>query len=421
MGTLYMNRNRLLLIIITVIIGLVGLLLIINTRASEHPETSLSDTDTPDSKTLSAMDSLVLLFDSNLTQLIDSLAPIGTATVITHNNEIIYMKCTGVKASEGNDPVDQETLFRLASVSKTITGVLAGILHQEQLVGLDDKVTDYLPEFRLKDSVSTAALTVRNILSHTSGLVPHAYDNLVEAKVPFSVIMDSLWRVNISDIPGRLYGYQNVMFSLYDTITTIKTGLPFDRLLQERLFSPFGMRTASTGYAPFAESGNKALPHIRTGSGFRTLGLNDRYYNTVPAAGINASISDMGKFLLAMTTRDPHLLLPQVIDTVLSPQVRSPLRRVYLRRWNGVESKHYGLGWRIIGYNGSEVAYHGGYVTGYRAEIAVCREHGVGIAFLSNSPGSTGSHVIPMFLDLLFEKIQPAHLPEITTENIHPE
>ena len=356
-------------------------------------------------KVMTPMDSLVATFDTLFTDLINTHGAVGTATVITHNNSIIYQKCTGTTKAGGTDSIDTGTLFRLASVSKPVTGVLAGILHRDSVVRLDDPVIGYLPGFRLKDSISTHSLTVRNLLSHTSGLVPHAYDNLVEAKVSFREIMDSLWRVNLSDIPGRLYGYQNVMFSLYDTIVETRTGQPFKTLIHEKLFRPLGMPYASTGFNPFAESNNKAFPHVRTSSGFHTIKLNDRYYNTIPAAGINASIADMGQFLLAMTTRDPHLLHPQVIDTVITPQVISPLRRVYLRRWNGVESKHYGLGWRIIGYNGCQVAYHGGYVRGYRAEIAFCREQGIGIAFLTNSPGRLGSYVIPAFLDLYFEKM----------------
>lgn len=356
-------------------------------------------------KVMTPMDSLVATFDTLFSDLINTHGAVGTATVITHNNSIIYQKCTGTTKAGGTDSIDTGTLFRLASVSKPVTGVLAGILHRDSVVRLDDPVIGYLPGFRLKDSVSTHSLTVRNLLSHTSGLVPHAYDNLVEAKVSFREIMDSLWRVNLSDIPGRLYGYQNVMFSLYDTIVETRTGQPFEKLIHEKLFIPLGMPYASAGFNPFAESNNKAFPHVRTSRGFHTIKLNDRYYNTIPAAGINASIADMGQFLLALTTRDPHLLHPQVIDTVITPQIITPLRRVYLRRWNGVESKHYGLGWRIIGYNGCQVAYHGGYVRGYRAEIAFCREQGIGIAFLTNSPGRLGSYVIPAFLDLYFEKM----------------
>ena len=350
-------------------------------------------------KVYTRTDSIVSHYDNLLAPLIDSSGTVGAAVVITHAGRIEYLKCFGLKKAAGNNPVDENTIFRLASVSKTVTGVLAGILDKEGMISLDDRVIDYLPGFRLKDSVNTHDLTIRHVLSHTSGLVPHAYDNLVEAGYPLKTIMDSLKYVNISDIPGKLYGYQNVIFSLYDTISEAVSGMKFNDLLQEKVFGPFGMHNASAGFQSFKESYNKALPHSRQ----RVLSLNDRYYNTNPAAGINASISDMGRFLLAVTGYRSQVLPVPVADTMLSPQVLSPLRRVYLRKWDGVESKHYGLGWRIIGYKGHQIGYHGGYVQGYQAEIAVCREEGLGIAFLTNSPNGVASGVVPMFLDLYFE------------------
>jgi len=348
-------------------------------------------------------DTLVMQYDMLITSLLDSANTVGAAVVVTLNGEIIYQKCYGVREAGGNDPIDAQTVFRLASVSKAVTGVLAGILANEKIVGLDDKVINYLPTFALKDPTSTRELSVRHILSHTSGLVPHAYDNLVEANVPFSVIIDSLRHVNISGLPGVYYGYQNVVFSLYDTIAAVKTGKSFEVLLQEKLFDPLGMNNASAGLKAFTQNRNKALPHGRAGNGYRTLPLNDRYYSTIPAAGINASISDMGQFLSALTAGDSCRLNPAIADTVLCPQVISPLNWVYLRQWNGVESKHYGLGWRIIGYKGRQIAYHGGYVSGYRSEIALCRDEGLGIAFLTNAPGRVGSEVVPALLDMWLE------------------
>ncbi|MEX0987516.1 MAG: serine hydrolase domain-containing protein [Bacteroidales bacterium] len=350
------------------------------------------------------MDTMVHQYDSILTALHHDESTVGAAVVVTCDGEIVYLKCYGIKEAEGYDSIDKNTVFRLASVSKPVTGVLAGILANEQLINLDDRIIEFLPDFALKDSLSTGALSIRNILSHTSGLVPHAYDNLVEADVPFHVIMDSLRRVNISALPGILYGYQNVVFSLYDTIAAIKTGMTFEELLREKVFVPLKMDNASSGFTSFAENQNKAMPHGRINGSYRVLPLNDRYYNTNPAAGINASISDMGQFLTALTNHD-HLLLPaNVVDTVFNPQVVSPLRRIYLRRWGPVESKYYGLGWRIIGYKGRQIAYHGGYVRGYRAEIAVCREDGIGIAYLTNSPGKVGSEVVPIFLDMYMDE-----------------
>ncbi|MCK4923080.1 MAG: beta-lactamase family protein [Bacteroidales bacterium] len=354
-------------------------------------------------KIYTKMDSLIFQYDSLLSNKIDSLGSVGAAVVITYKDKIAFLKCFGVKEAGGNDSIDQNTIFRLASVSKTITGVLAGILSEEKTIRLDDKVIDYLPELRLKDSLSTNELSIRNILSHTSGLVPHAYDNLVEAKVPFEVIIDSLHRVNISDVPGKLYGYQNVVFSLYDTISHIKTSKSFDELLQEKIFCPFGMNNASVGFNSFSDNENKAFPHGKYRGEYKLLALNDRYYNTIPAAGINASISDMGQFLLSLSGSDSGFINSNIPNEVLTPQVVSPLKWNYLRKWDKVESKHYALGWRIIGYKGREIAYHGGYLRGYRAEIALCRDEDFGIAFLTNSPNGVGSMTVPAFLDMYFD------------------
>lgn len=356
-------------------------------------------------KVYTKMDSLIFQFNDFLSHEIDSSGSVGAAVVITYKGEIAYQKCFGVREIGGNDSIDANTIFRLASVSKTITGVLAGILSNQKIIDLDDKVIDYIPSFKLKDSLNTYDLSIREILSHTSGLVPHAYDNLVEAQVPFSVIMDSLYRVNISGEPGKLYGYQNVVFSLYDTISTIRTSKSFNNLLQEKVFTPFGMVDASAGFTPFAENNNKAYPHARYKGEYKTLSLNDRYYNTNPAAGINASISDMGQFLVSLSGNDSKVLNKSVSKEVFTPQVVSPLRWSYLRKWGKVDSKHYALGWRIIGYKGRQIAYHGGYVQGYQAEIALCLEEDFGIAFLTNSPNGVGSTSIPEFLDMYFDMV----------------
>jgi beta-lactamase class C len=402
-----MKKSTYILAILPITILLIIFLHQSSTGATE-PAPEL--TDTPDAtnveKVFTRADSIVMAYDTLLTGLLEDAGTVGAAAVITINGEIAYIKTYGVKEEGTTGTVDENTIFRLASVSKPVTGVLARILDAEGMIGLDDRVTDHLPGFRLKDTANTNNLTIRHLLSHTSGLVPHAYDNLVEAHVPFREIMDSLYRVNISAPPGTLYGYQNVMYSLYDTIARRSTGKHFNQLLQDKMFGPLGMGNASAGYAPFLESNNKALPHARTGSGYRSIRINDRYYITNPAAGINASISDMGKLLAALTGPDPHPLGPFLVDTLFAPEVISPLRWIYLREWDRVDSKHYGLGWRIIGYKGRQVAYHGGYVSGYRAELAVCRDEGIGIAFLTNSPGRVGSRVVPDFLDMWFERVE---------------
>ena len=338
-------------------------------------------------------------YDSLISAEIKTSRTVGAAVAITYKNQVVLMKCFGVKKSGTKDSIDENTIFRLASVSKTVSGVLAGMLAEEKIIGLDDKVCDYIPGFHLKTKTCTNELTIRNLLSHTTGLAPHAFDDLVEQKVPLNQIMNQLCLVNTTAEPGKLYSYQNVMFSLFDTIVACKTGKNYAEVLKEKLFVPFGMNDASTGFESFRNNQNKALPH----SGVTTIKMNDRYYNTTPAAGVNASISDMKNFLLTLLNDSTKALNSQVEEIIFTPQIQTDLSGGYFSQWNKVDSKAYGIGWRIAGYKGRKVAYHGGYLKGYRAEIALCKDEQFGIVYLSNSPSAIAARSVPEFINRLFD------------------
>jgi beta-lactamase class C len=370
----------------------------------EQKEIPEENTDTP-----LEIQGIIDEYDKVITEEIDNSGTVGSAIAIVYKDRISYLKCFGVRKAGEVRPVDENTIFRLASVSKTITGVLAGMLDCENIIKLDDKVGLYIPGFRLKSRECANELTLRNILSHTSGLIPHAYDNLVEEKVPLQHIIKVLDKVNISSKPGQLYSYQNVMFSLIDPVINARTSKSYSELVKEKVYIPFNMKNASTDFQSFKNSDNKAFPHVKRNGLYTPVRLNDRYYNTAPAAGVNASISDMANFMLALlNTNNKHDSI--IHQTVFTPQVVTPLSGGYLRHWNNVRSRHYGIGWRIIGCQGREVAYHGGYVQGYRAEIALCREEKAGIVYLSNSPDGVASKSIPLFLDLLFNFQDSKHI-----------
>lgn len=159
----------------------------------------------------------------------------------------------------------------------------------------------------------------------------------------------------------------------------------------------------TAGFEPFAGNPNKAFPHVWGRNGFRLLPLNDRYYSTLAAAGINASITDMSQFLLHVLN-DTVSLMQQARQISFEPQIRTRLSSGYFSQWESVSYKAYGLGWRIIDYKGRRLAYHGGFVKGYRAEIAVCPNENVGIVFLSNSPNSSAAKSVPLFLNRFFDE-----------------
>ena len=336
-------------------------------------------------------------------QELDSTNTVGAAFTIVHGGEVVYTGTYGVRERGSLKEVDEHTLFRMASVSKGFAGVLASILEQDGAFSLNDRVVEHYPGFLLKDSVNTADLTIRNLLSHTSGLVPYAFDNLVEADQDLPTIIERLDEVDISAPPGELYGYQNVMFSMLDPIVRRATGIPYQELLQERIFNPLGMTDASAGPVDMDRNPNLAYPHVRTKKAYTALHPHEGYYNVLPAAGVNASISDMGSWLLALLGYKPEWMSDTVLNNISTPVIYTPLKWQYTRYWKPFRERYYSLGWRIYNYQGRQIVYHGGYIRGYRAEIAFCPSEDVGIAFMQNSPNNLASRCVPTFIDLFLE------------------
>ncbi|MFP4059313.1 MAG: serine hydrolase domain-containing protein [Bacteroidota bacterium] len=328
----------------------------------------------------------------------------GAAVTIVHNGSIIYKETFGVTRVGTTDSVNENTVFRLASVSKGFAGILACLLQKDGYINLDEKVSTYLPGFTLKDTANTFNLTIKNTLSHTTGLVPHAYDNLIEANQSLGIMLPRLKEVDISASPGQLYGYQNLIFSLIDTITEMRTGKSYGYLLEKKIFTPLQMRNASTGYDIFEQpDANVAFPHVLARNGYISISPSKTYYNVLPAAGVNLSINDMGKWLLALLGYYPGIIDTSTIRAITTPVVQTPLKYTYTRHWHGIEDKFYSLGWRIYMYKGRKIIYHGGYVRGYKAEIAFCPEEHMGIAYLQNCSNGLASKSIPSFFSMLFE------------------
>ncbi|HEC43610.1 MAG TPA: class A beta-lactamase-related serine hydrolase [Bacteroides sp.] len=347
----------------------------------------------------------IIRFDEFLRRNLDSMGTVGAAATIFHGEDIMYTLTYGVRRAGTSDSVNQQTVFRLASVSKGFAGVLLCKLQEEDRLDLNDKVIKYIRDFRLKDSVNTYDLSVRHLLNHTSGLVPHAYDNLAEAGQDIDEILPRLVEVDIAAPPGEVYGYQNVLFSLTDTIARLATGQTYSDLMDENIFGPLQMENASTGFRNLVWNSNVSFPHSRRNGEFYPLPLHTGYYNLLPAAGINASIEDMGKWLKALLGNSPDIIDPEILHLITSPEINTPLRRAYTRHWDAIDGRYYSFGWRIFDYKGYRIIYHGGYVRGYRAEIAFCPELRTGLAFLQNSPNGVASKCVPTFFNMLIEEL----------------
>ena len=333
----------------------------------------------------------------------------GAAVAIVKDGRVVFQKGFGVKEKGKFDAVNEHTVFRLGSVSKGFASVLTGVLVEEGLVAWNHSVSGYLEEFRLHDPEQTGRVEVQHLLSHTSGLPRHAYTNLVEDGLSLDRIIPRFEQVPLIAKEGEQIAYQNAAYSAIEKVLEVQTDTDFNTLLDGRLFTPLKMDHASASYDSIGQSENRALPHVyysRT-RGHVPISISKKYYNAVSSGGINASASDMGKWLLLLTGNAPDVISKETLEEMYTPLANINNRR-FSRHWTGVNRSHYGMGWRVLDNHGQKIVYHGGYVNGYRSEIAFAPEEGVGICILINTNSSYPLEVIPA----LFNHFKQDGLPD---------
>jgi len=342
-------------------------------------------------------DELLAQYEGFIQQSIDNgLAP-GAAAVIIKDSSIVFLKGFGHRNTTTKDPVDENTVFRLGSVSKCFASVLSGMLVQENVFNWDDRIVRYLPRFALKTKEQTEGVSLRHILSHTTGLPYHAFTNLVEEGNSLDTMVYHLRELDLLGKPGELYSYQNVAYSIIGQVIQSATGKTYEAMMQEKIFTPLHMTHASLNYQAIRHEKNMALPHRHTAQGWITSALSPTYYNVGPAGGINASISDMGLFLTSLT-RDQNPLLDSLTrQQIFHPFVKASAKNRHFYSWKRPTSAYYGMGWRIINFKDDVVYYHGGYVNGFRSEIAIHPKEHIAICVLVNSTGPLADQAIPEF------------------------
>jgi len=327
----------------------------------------------------------------------------GLALAITHRGRVLSARGYGITDVNTAEPVDAHTVFRLASLSKSFAGTVTGLLVDEGPLRWDSRVVDFLPTLQLSAPDAIEHLTVADLLSHRIGLKPHAYDKDIEANAEFHTLLERFPQAPMACAPGECYGYQNVAFSLVADVVFAASGQFYPEAVRRRIFQPLGMHDASLGLDGILASPRWARPHIAVkGGGWRSLTPKPTYYRLAPAAGVNASISDMAQWVIAQAGHRPDVLPPPLLDTLHSPLVETPGElRTRSTHWRGqrLNSAAYGLGWRVYDYAGRRLIYHGGAVQGYRSAMAILPERELGVVILWNSSSALPSGLLPTILD----------------------
>jgi beta-lactamase class C len=324
----------------------------------------------------------------------------GAALVIVLDGQVLFQRGYGRRQIDRPDTVDTHTIFRIGSLSKGFAGILTGMMVQEKSLQWDDKVQQHYPDFTLRDKKQAQRVRVSHLLSHTSGLPYHAFTNLIEEGYDIPRIVTQYFpKAPVSGREGVFFAYQNAAFCVVEEVLQRIKGRTYQQLLVEKIFYPAGMNDASVDFASIQSATNKALPHFSTGIGWNVETISPLYYNSAAAGGVNASIDDMGHWLLLLLGEKPDIIADSTLQTVFRPVVKTDKERRIMPHWIGRDKAAYAMGWRVLDTGNDTIIYHGGYVNGFRGEIAFNRRTGLGICALFNAHTELGSQCVQSFFE----------------------
>ena len=322
----------------------------------------------------------------------------GIAVAIVKDGEVVAARGYGVRKLGESAPVDANTIFGIASNTKAFTSAALAMLVDEGKIRWDDPVINHLPQLHLHDPYVTRELTVRDALSHRSGLGLGAGDLLYWPDTTFTrdeVVARARFIQPASSFRSR-YAYSNLMFVIAGQIIPAVTGKSWDDFVRERILTPLGMtstRLSSVGLRP---EDNAAYPHSR---GWRLRGTlrpvpmqrNDVW---AAAAGIQTSVNDLSKWIIVQLNEGKieqnRLLFSErqqremwaATTVVPISNVIEPLRAVT------PNFSSYGLGWAVRDYRGRRIISHGGGLTGMVTTVQLVPEENLGIVVLTNQEES---------------------------------
>jgi CubicO group peptidase (beta-lactamase class C family) len=311
----------------------------------------------------------------------------GLALAVVRGDSVIFARGYGVRELGRPEPVDEHTLFAVASTTKAMTAAALGMLVDESKVAWDDPVSRHFPALQLADPFVTRELTVRDLLTHRSGL-PRG--DLLWWASPYdrAEVLQRVRHLHPASSFRSQYGYQNIMYLAAGEMLGSLAGTTWDEFLAARLFRPLGMSRSNTSVARLQGMDNVATPHVRLDGRVRPVAWRD--FDNVGAAGaVNSSAREMAQWIRLNLNRGTlggrRLLSEAVVKEMQTPQTVVRADTIAERMYPEVNFRAYGLGWSLQDYRGRKMVLHGGALDGMRTQVAMLPAEGVGVVVIANA------------------------------------
>ncbi len=322
----------------------------------------------------------------------------GMAVAVVHNDELVFARGFGTTRLEHGRPVDADTQFGIASLTKAMTATSLGLLVDEGLLDWTDRVVDHLPEFALSDPWVTANVTVRDLLSHQVG-VGRLFGNRLTFMPAASrdQFMRHLRHHDFEQPFRQGYVYSNSMYTVAGAILEVLSDETWEHFVESRLFAPLAMNRSNTSIHRLDD--NAAWPHQEIRGQLVEVPRRDWGY-AGPAAAVNASVNDLAQWMrLNLGDRGvldgKRLVSDKTISAIHSP--------VNLTGFDDAELSvnAYAMGWGLGRYQGLHVMRHGGATDGFNTQVWLVPELALGIVMSANRFTELRDPVMRRIVDLV--------------------
>jgi CubicO group peptidase (beta-lactamase class C family) len=329
---------------------------------------------------------VVVQIEALTRQLMQRTGVPGVAIAVVHHDKPVLIRGFGVRQLGRSEPVNALTLFPLASLSKPITStVLAGLVGDGR-ASWDDPVTNQLPGFRLGPPAIAASVTLRDLLTHRSGLSDHAGDPLEDLGFDRATILE---RLSLQPLDNRFratYAYTNFGFTAAAVAAAQQQGSSWEDLAAERLYRPLGMDRTSSRYADFRNAPNRVRPHVRSGDRW-VVGPDRNADAQSPAGGVSSSAHDLSHWL-RLQLGGGRFEGRQLVGAAALADTHRPLSVSREASDPSTErSGFYGLGWGVnVSDQGAvQLSHSGAFAMGAATAVFLLPAEKLGVVVLTNA------------------------------------
>lgn len=322
----------------------------------------------------------------------------GIAVAIVKDGKVIHSKGYGVKSILTKQKVDENTLFGIASNSKAFTAAALAILADEGKLNWDDRVKKHIPEFKMYNDYVTNEFTIRDLLTHRSGLGLGAGDLMIWPDghdfTPKDIINNIQYLKPVSDFRTK-YDYDNLLYVIAGEVIERVSGKSWAEFVETRIMKPLEMNNSVGTWSRLKDTTNTIVPHVPIDGKLKVI---TRYKSRImdAAGGIYSSVNDLSKWMILQMNKGKYGNNQQLFSTkqhaeMWTPQTLQPNRTT--PPYNTL-FKAYGLGWQLQDIKGKLQVSHTGGLEGIVTQTIMIPELQLGIVVLTNQQSGAAFNAI---------------------------